>query len=355
MVESPTPRQIVKRMLQGIAPPRPLFLPIVFSLGARIENLPLRAFLSNPTKISNSLIRIRGHLRSDGVACYFDPCLEAEALGAGLSWQTEEQPPTLHWSTRARKGALPEGLRSPEQAAKSGRIGIAVEVIRRLKTLLRDDSLLMAGVAGPFTLAAQLTQLEREDTLHREDVPDAAIELAASMITQVSSAFVEAGANLIIIQEEVLPALSAEDCEAWAGLLAPTFNIIRFYEALPVLQFSNHHSLAENREVIFRRHWDCILCPVLDGISSRESRRMPELGASTIGVALPRESFQIEEAVSEEAHQSLCQAISELRPAILTTAGDVPASTDMKRLIRILENVSGAMQGGTSNRKLREP
>ena len=32
-----TPRQILKGLLQGTPPPHPLFLPIVFSLGAKVE------------------------------------------------------------------------------------------------------------------------------------------------------------------------------------------------------------------------------------------------------------------------------------------------------------------------------
>src|SRR6266849_3697215 len=171
MVEGPTPRQMAKGLLQGISPPRPLFLPIVFSLGARVENLPLRAFLGNPTKISNSLRRIRSHLRPDGVACYFDPNLEAEALGATLCWEEDDRQAKVQWSAPAGKGELPERLLSPEQAAKSGRVSVAVEVIRRLDTLLRDESLLMAGVTGPFTLAARLTQLDAENTLHFEELP----------------------------------------------------------------------------------------------------------------------------------------------------------------------------------------
>jgi hypothetical protein len=341
MVQSPTPRQMVKGLLQGIAPPRPLFLPIVFSLGARVENVPLRAFLSNPTKISNSLRRIRGHLRSDGVACYFDPCLEAEALGAALHWETEDQPPTLRWPAHARKGELPDGLRSPEQAAKSGRVTVAIDVIHRLGALMHDDSILMAGVTGPFTLAARLTQLDHEDTLRREDIPHVAVETAASVIMQVSSAFVAAGANLIFIREEILPSLSAETCEAWAELLAPTFNIIRFYEALPVLQLTNSHSFAQNSDVILQRDWDCVLCPALERRASRPSAKVPELRALAFGIALPLEAFQPDESGREELHQFLHQVISELRPAMLTTAGDVSATIDMKCLSGFLVEVPG--------------
>src|SRR6267143_2939548 len=183
MERSPTPRQIAKALLEGIVPPRPLFLPIVFSIGAKLENVPLGAFLSNPTKISSSLRQIRSHLRSDGVACYFDPCLEVEALGATLERVNDDQPPIIHWPLPAKKGELPEGLCSPEEATKSGRVPVAAEVIRRMNALPNRDFLLMAGVTGPLTLAARITQLEHEGTLRTEDLSDAAQELVAAVVT----------------------------------------------------------------------------------------------------------------------------------------------------------------------------
>src|SRR6202161_3810977 len=106
MTENSTPRQMLKGLLQGIPQARPLFLPIVFSLGAKVESLPLREFLGNATKISNSLKQIRSHLRSDGVACYFDPYLEVEALGATLQYVNEDEPRTMQWPHRAAIGEL---------------------------------------------------------------------------------------------------------------------------------------------------------------------------------------------------------------------------------------------------------
>src|SRR5271154_6975036 len=94
MMKDFNPRQAVRGLLQSIAPQRPLFLPIVFSLGARIENVSLRNFLTNPTKISNALRQIRTHLRSDGITCYFDPYLEAESLGGVLDWKSDASQPS---------------------------------------------------------------------------------------------------------------------------------------------------------------------------------------------------------------------------------------------------------------------
>lgn len=339
MTADPMPREVVKGLLQGTAPSRPLFLPIVFSAGSKVAGVSLRTFVGNPTKISNSLRQIRESLHSDGLACYFDPSLEAEALGGALHWDAEDQPPTLHWPGHAERGKLPAGLRSPEEAVKSGRIGVAVEVIRRLNSLLRDDSLLLAGVSGPYTLAARITQLEHEDPFQAEDVPESALEIAGSLITQVATAFVEAGAHVVFIQEEILPALSAERCEAWASLLAPTINIIRFYEALPVLQLVNIRSFAENSDVIFQQDWDCVVCPALKELPSSSSVRFRALRAVALGVALPLEAFQPDESGGEDLHRFVCQIISELRPAVLTTAGDVPAMTDLKRMMKVWEHV----------------
>jgi hypothetical protein len=333
-----TPRQILKGLLQGAPPPRPLFLPIVFSLGAKVENLPLRAFLCNATKITNSLRQIRTHLRSDGVACHFDPFLEAEALGATLQYSAEDQPPTLRWPHVAEPGELPENLRSPEDAAKSPRVTVAVEVIQRLKLLLRDEPLLCAGVSGPFTLAAHLLNLRPADAPAHEDFSDAALELAAVTITHIATKFVEAGANVIFIQENIFPVLSAEHCAAWAASLAPAFNIIRFYEALPVLLFSDPISFAANREVVYARSWDCVLCPALPESASNTAEIAPAPGCTNIGIALPAAPFQTTASSSAENFvQALHTIMMDLRPVLVSTAGDVPASTDIRLLAKVGE------------------
>jgi Uroporphyrinogen decarboxylase (URO-D) len=335
-----TPRHILKGLLQGTAPPRPLFLPIVFSLGAKVENLKLPAFLANATKITNALRQIRTHLRSDGVACYFDPYLEAVALGATLQYAPNDQPPALQWPHPTEIGELPENLRSPEDAANNPRVAVAVEVIQRLKSLLRDEPLLCAGVTGPFTLAAHLADLRPADAPPREDFSDAALELAAATITQIATKFVEAGANVIFIQENICPVLSAEHCDAWAASLAPAFNIIRFYEALPVLLFSDENSFAANREVIFARNWDCILCPALAASPNSAAEIALPPNRANIGIALPTAPFQ--PAASPGAQNfadSLHTIMMKMRPVLVTTAGDVPASTDVKLLTKVGEAI----------------
>src|SRR5580700_759946 len=313
MNPSLTPRQIVKDLLQGIKLTRPLFLPIVFSLGAKIENVPLRDFLANPTKITNALRQIHARVRSDGVACYFDPNLEAEALGAALQWHTDDKPATLHWPNQPEKRELPQGLRSPEAAAKHRRVGVAVEVIQRLKSLLRKEPLLLAGVSGPFTLAAQLLQLTQSETTRGDDLPADTVELTAATITQIATKLVEAGAHAIFIREEILPPLTPQSAEAWASSLAPAFNIIRFYQALPIRQITDTDSFAENNAVISNQNWDGILCHTLP--TSKNGVALPcapPSGSAQMGIAVPSSAFQSDESGTESFRQSLHNIIDGL-------------------------------------------
>jgi hypothetical protein len=332
MAEILNPRQAVKGILEGIAPPRPLFLPIVFSLGARIESLPLRNFLSNPTKISNALRQIRTHLRSDGVTCYFDPLLEAEALGASLDWDAQGQRASLHWPQPGGTGDLPHGLRSPDEAAKGGRVPVAVEVIARLKPLVRGQSLLMAGVTGPFTLAALLTQT-KDTNGNLDRAPDAtALDLAGEVTAAVARAFVEAGADAILIREHVLPSLTAETAAQWATRLATTINIVRFYEALPVLLLTCQDATPANGSLIAGQKWDCVLCAETRQMSPDKFGSFSSLGPSRFGVALPQSEFESGALISEGVAGPGSAENLVLRPAVITTSGDLSANADLKRL-----------------------
>src|ERR1700684_3406008 len=184
MAEDYTPRQIVKDLLQGTAPPRPLFLPIVFSLGARIENIPLRSFLANPTRITNSVRQIRGRVRSDGITCYFDPFLEAQALGGTVEWESGDYARGVRWPGPAFNGEVPGGVRAPEDSVNSSSVITCAEGIRLLKSLMRDDALLMACITGPFTLCALLSNADGDGELRADDVQSFAVAFSAAVIAR---------------------------------------------------------------------------------------------------------------------------------------------------------------------------
>lgn len=340
MTGSSSARDILKELLQGNVAPRPLFVPIVFRLGTRVENLPLRAFLANPTKISNSVRQIRTRLQADAVSCYFDPFVEAEALGATLDWPSEQGPPVLCWPEPTAIDQIPV-LDSRDEIINRGRITVALEVIRRLKTLLREDCLLMAGVSGPSTLAARLSGLQPSGPLAARGVTSSAIAVAASAITQVSKAFAEAGANLVFFREDSLWLEGAGGVEGWISLLTPIFNILRFYEVLPVLQIADERIFKTNAMAIVQGIQGCVVCATPDALADLLTQPdvIPE--STAVGISLPSNAFREEQTSSAETSSFLTRLVAELRPALVTTAEDVPATTDLRHLAAVSALIRG--------------
>jgi len=333
MVENAVPEEIVKGLLEGVAPTRPLFLPIVFSHAARIESVPLDSFLANPTKIANSLRQVRARLRSDGVTCYFDPFLESEALGAKVEWAAGDRPPSLRWpgGPLASESFETASTVAPE---KAGRVPIAVEVIRRLKAMLRAGGLLVAVVTGPLTEAASLAQLDTQGVLDPPQLPELALDLATRVITGIATAFLEAGASAILIREDFLPTLSEEGFANWCSRLRPIVNIVRFYRALPILVLGCAKGVTANRDHILRAEWDCVLCPI---VNHKSATLLSELGPSVCGLALAPDLFSASPAADFEGW--VTRIVSEVRPAVITTAGDLPAAVDIERLNKLWENL----------------
>jgi hypothetical protein len=208
----------------------------------------------------------------------------------------------------------------------------AVEVIRRLNSLLRDEPLLMAGVSGPFTLAARLTGIDPGAMRQGQEPSEPALEVAAAVITKITSALVEAGANLIFIREDVLPPLSLNKCQNWASLLAPLFNIVRFYEALPVLQISGESATAENIEVMLQQPWDAVLCSASEEFIARAHGHGENL---VLGCPVPLETLE-----TSDSSGARYLELSGIKPALVTTDGDVPATADLKPLMSVLDSIA---------------
>jgi hypothetical protein len=216
---------------------------------------------------------------------------------------------------------------------------MAIEVVRRLKLIFRDDCLLMAGIAGPFALAAMLAQLDRAQDIRLADIPTGTLDLAAALIAPLATSLVEAGANVIFIREEILPALSEEACAEWAARVAAAVNIVRFYEALPVLLLTDRRSVEMNSEAIVRQNWDCVVCPAVDGAAPEAMEGFRNLGAARFGVALPADTFGSSATGEAHADDSLRGVLREFAPAVVTTAGEVSADANMERLNKVWETI----------------
>ncbi|MBZ5598488.1 MAG: uroporphyrinogen decarboxylase family protein [Acidobacteriia bacterium] len=343
MGEPTTPRGVIKALLRGEAPSRPLLLPIIFSLGSRLENLALRDFYSNPTKIANALRQIHSVLKVDGVACYFDPFLEAEALGCKLDWLPDGTrrlvPPPF-----SDVDDLRQKLKSPDSICEKGRIRVACDVLQRLKAMLKDEPALMVRLTGPLTLAAQLSNLDDQNS--RPSLPSGLIEFVAEVTACVAKEFVVSGADVVLLTEDSFPELPVESYEQWAALLEPVINLIRFYDCLPALMLN---APARGRSVLpgLLKSDGCLVSSLENPAAEPKSWNWQSI-TSVFGIALPSDLF-VGRDDDGRLMSSVCVGLRDLKPVLLTSAADLPTTADLKHVGVVLKSLreegSGAEHG----------
>jgi len=314
-------------------------LPIVFALGTKIENIKWDEYLQNPTKIVSALRQVRNHLQVDGIACYVDHYLEVQALGARLEYKSPGEPPEVHWPSSAAPGEMRGGMRSPEEAVRNGRIPVAADVIRRLNAVPNREFLLMATVSGPKALARKIARGEEKENTSGGELPGEASELASAMCTQTATAFLNAGADVILIYEELPTTLSDTGCEEWKNLVAPMINVARFYEALPVVQEKGGSSRLPVWDKAQSQERDSVVCLPASAALSHSQLWSVDAGTSAVGLALPVEALETGHASSEEAIANLREMIVRLRPCVITTEDDVPLTTNLPHLKRVLGEI----------------
>ncbi|HEX4921425.1 MAG TPA: uroporphyrinogen decarboxylase family protein, partial [Candidatus Bathyarchaeia archaeon] len=310
-------------------PSRPLLMPLTFSLAARLENLPLGSFAMNPTKIANALPQIRAALKLDGVTCYWNQYLEVQALGGRVEWNSEGavlvEPPRFD-----SVDDLQENTGSAEAILKSGGIPVAVEVLRRLRVMLKDEPALMMSVTGPLKLAAQLSCTPEGGLL-----PAALVEFCAGIVATLSQHFVEAGADQVFLSENAPRTDNAEKFEWWAALLEPVINVVRFYDALPVLLLDERLD-SPFAWSILNRSWDCVICL---SPSLGDQFSTPASGAHGLGLALPGTLFAETGNDQKKMLVGTRNIVDRVKPVLLTSSTDIPANADIKQVASSLDHL----------------
>ena len=201
----------------------------------------------------------------------------------------------------------------------------------------------MARVSGPYTLAAMLAQnveaTADSGSAAQSEIFEAAIALAADAIASIARALVEAGANAILIHEQ-LPAptqfaAASGTFEDWLSPFTQTLNIVRFYEALPILILPplDPSTTATATTTSQRATNDWIVCPSISLTETESLDPLTDLRGTAFGIAIPPDIFESsDDAQNHTVVSAVRRIVSDFRPAIITTSGEISPSTDIKQL-----------------------
>jgi uroporphyrinogen-III decarboxylase len=169
---------------------RPVFVPFVYGLAAKISQLPLQEMVSDATYYTHSLEEAYKLFRYDGIVNSYDCTLEAETFGCELEWSGDYVAPR---TTGCNKVELREV--NPEE---SSRIPILLETTKRVVMSQGKEAAVIAVLTGPCSLVKTITGDEEGENI--ENV----ISLAGKLLTKITRSLCELKIDAVFFREDLL-------------------------------------------------------------------------------------------------------------------------------------------------------
>jgi len=203
---------------------RPVFVPFVYGLAAKIGQIPLRETVSDAAYFTHSLEEAYKLLKYDGIVNNFDSTLEAEAFGCELEWPGDYVAPRTTGC-----GQLELREVNPEE---SSRIPILLETTKRIVMSQGKEIAVIGVLTGPCSLVKTITGEGNHDI---ENV----ISLAGSLLTKLTKSLCELRIDAVFFREDILgaeyPGELLSHNKPYAAVYATLFNLIKYYNGYPVL------------------------------------------------------------------------------------------------------------------------
>ena len=218
-----------RSVLQGKNQGNPPFVPFVYGLAARMANVSLREMVSDPGYYTNALEGVYGLLDYEVITTSYDTTVEAESLGSQVEWKNEYAAPHL-----VRGGDL--SLIRPEEFLQSGRIQVLLEVTKRLMISAGRDAAVACVISGPCSL---LKGLERVSGLSGCGSSAEAVKLLGGFLNKLVRGLCELKIDAVLFREDPLGQELVDELavgrDAYKGLYATLFNIVRAFNGFPLL------------------------------------------------------------------------------------------------------------------------
>jgi uroporphyrinogen-III decarboxylase len=289
-----------------------IFVPLIFSFGAILEDLSMEVFLQDPTKVSNALRTIHQYFGTDGIFAYGDDQLLRTSLGClcGCTGNETVSPDRLC--------AVENRL---EEMLGQGRLPIALDVTKRLQMLL-PETLLTGLLTGPVTLAAQLTGFSAAEVLAHPKL----ISVSTKATLMFARALGDMGIDILIVSEDALPPLDGDLSRLLTRAYSPIWNTAKYYGTpalLMVRQFSRENVAALGRIV------DGLILP---SDTEQEVWQRSKKISLSIPVSLMEESPEAIAAYLSRSGIAAAMGASSL--FLVTTEGEISPDMDKESMIR---------------------
>ena len=185
---------------------RKIALPILSFPSVSLLGITVRELISDSERQAAGMKLVADRVKAAASVSLMDLSVEAECFGATIRVSDDEVPTVVGRLIHDEEEA--EALEVP--AVGAARSGLYVDAIRRAVPLITDRPVL-AGIIGPFSLAARLLDVTEimMDCYDEPDMVHTVLDKATTFLVEYAKAYKAAGADGIMMAEPV------------AGLLSP--------------------------------------------------------------------------------------------------------------------------------------
>ena len=162
--------------------------------------------LQSSDKLYESLMKVHETYLPDGQPVIFDLQVEAEILGCDLMW-AEDSPPSVVSHPLASEFIIPD----TKITGIEGRLPLILDVMKRMKASIGDETALYGLITGPLTLATHLRGSELfMDTYMEEDKVSDLIRYCTDIAKEMSDLYISAGMDVIAVVDPVVSQISPD-------------------------------------------------------------------------------------------------------------------------------------------------
>ena len=196
---------------QMIAAPKKKALPVLSFPSVSLLGCTVKELISDSERQAQGMCLIAERTDAAASVSLMDLSVEAECFGAKISISDDEVPTVVGRLINDMDEA--EALTVPHVGA--GRTDIYIDAIKKATARITDRPVL-AGIIGPFSLAARLLDVSEimMDCYDDPDMVHLVLEKATEFLLEYTKAYKAAGANGVVMAEPVSgllsPALEAE-------------------------------------------------------------------------------------------------------------------------------------------------
>lgn len=309
---------------------RPVFVPFVYGLAAKLAQLPLEEMTSDAGYYTHSLEDACELFKYDGIINNFDATIEAGLCGCELEWPDDYTSPRV---TSCRQ--LEPDEVNPEE---SSRIQVLLETTKRIAMSRGKDVAVIGILTGPCSLVKTLTG-------DKNNKIESIIPQVGGLLTKLAKSLCELRVDAVFFREDLLDNGYRDELLAhskpYTDVYGTLFNLIKYYNCSPGF-------IMKNIELDFISELHGMIQPgglILLGrkVSSDDMTYLHELSGSlkiAFGLPLPMENPD----ESESQFTVISRFVSSHKPTgfFYVSEGEIPHDMPLETIHNLIAKMQNA-------------